>query len=345
MTKTLPGTADNQHIQAFECYRAFAVSEVVVGHAFDLPVHYAVPIFFLISGYLLAASFQSLSGTLPGFKHVYLRFMQHRFYRIYPAYVAAIVVLCFLAPVGKFDVLTHVLNIHTFWKGHNRTINPVFWSLGVEFQWYVLAPFILLAIMNRRRASGVATVVLLLAASLLVRYDVAVQYLSRKIDLDELIRLGNDQVIIQLYAFAAGALAFRVRTSVRISPTVALLSWVFLIISGILVSSLMAHLGERRPFDLAVLIIALYVSQLVLAVVLLYHKALTIRNRIVAVAVAYISTVSYGLYIWHFPILNAVNAMALPPALRFACYLVFSLTAATGSYYLIEKYFLDLKKR
>jgi peptidoglycan/LPS O-acetylase OafA/YrhL len=345
MTKTPLGNADNRHIQAFECYRAFAISAVMFGHFYNFPIGYGVPIFFLISGYLLTASFESLYRKLPSFTHVYLRFMKHRFLRIYPAYLVAIAVLCYLMPFEKLDLLTHVLNIHTFWKEYNRSINPVFWSLGVEFQWYLLAPFVIVAIMNRRIIMGVITVFVLLTVSILVRYDVAVHFFSQKIDLNELYRLGNDQVSIQLYAFAFGVFAYRVRESVRISSAVAVLSWAFLIINGILVFPMMAHLGQRRPFAFPVVISSLYVSQLVLAIVLLYHKSLTIRNRFIAMAVSYISAVSYGLYIWHFPILNAVNSLPLPSPVRFLCFLTFSLAVATVSYYLVEKYFLDLKKR
>jgi peptidoglycan/LPS O-acetylase OafA/YrhL len=149
---------------AFEAFRALAVTMVLVGHfanlSKDLPIFlknvlesfefYGLAIFFIISGYLLSASFMSLLKKKNRIWETIKIFFIKRIFRIYPAYIISLIVFTailtnfFKYPVYWFDLLAHFFNIHNLFEGFNRSINAVYWTLAVEFQWYLFAPILIL---------------------------------------------------------------------------------------------------------------------------------------------------------------------------------------------------------
>ncbi len=111
--------------------------------------HFGVQLFFVISGFILAAPFaeQYLNKAgLPPLGKYYLR----RLTRLEPPYIANIVVLfvsLLIIQGDKFgDLFTHFLAsifyLHNVTYGEASTINGVAWSLEVEVQFYLLAPFL-----------------------------------------------------------------------------------------------------------------------------------------------------------------------------------------------------------
>ena len=174
----------------FDLLRLFAASQVVWFHAINnlelhdpLPAVSAVlhlfpgvPIFFVISGYLISMSYER-SRSLR-------EYCVNRFLRIYPA-----LVLCFafslvmLTAAGvwhRIDISTakflqwvamqltigqfyspHVVNV-AYGVGHT---NGSLWTITVELQFYVAIPLIYLALRRLGVASGNALLAVLLLAS------------------------------------------------------------------------------------------------------------------------------------------------------------------------------------
>jgi len=106
---------------------------------------YAVPLFFLISGYCIHASnikYLKANSSLP-LKEYYLR----RFLRIYPAYLAALI---FVLAVNYFtlntykpaigDVLIHLFSLQGFTVPYFNTINIVLWTISIELAFYAIYP-------------------------------------------------------------------------------------------------------------------------------------------------------------------------------------------------------------
>jgi len=147
--------APNQRIGVINALRAFAAIFVAWGHFVSGQGKYlslsgkygylGVHIFFVISGFVIPWSLYRARYTL----HDYSRFLLKRNVRLYPPYVASIAVTILatnlvMAPVLHFprltvtapDLLAHLayLNdvIHLPW------INVVYWTLAIEFQWYLL---------------------------------------------------------------------------------------------------------------------------------------------------------------------------------------------------------------
>ncbi|MBV9998714.1 MAG: acyltransferase [Verrucomicrobia bacterium] len=109
-----------------------------------------VPLFFVVSGFCIHWSCLRLE------RFGMTRFFWQRFWRIYPAYITALILFTWVELKGNFNLaagrqfFSHVfliqnLSTTTFWG-----INGPFWSVAVEVQLYLLYP-VLLAI---RRRSG-----------------------------------------------------------------------------------------------------------------------------------------------------------------------------------------------
>lgn len=107
---------------------------------------WGVILFFIISGFSMALiTYEKINNSNINWKSYIIK----RIYRIVPAYYIAIVVWTILIlngiapkPIGFFDQITHLLFIHTFFSSTFYSISGVFWTLGIEIQFYLILPFI-----------------------------------------------------------------------------------------------------------------------------------------------------------------------------------------------------------
>jgi peptidoglycan/LPS O-acetylase OafA/YrhL len=106
---------------------------------------YAVPLFFLISGYCIHLSNLKY---LKAHKALPLKdYAKRRLLRIYPAYIAA-VIFSLLAnhlinahyPKDWNDLLVHIFLLQGF-TGYFNSINVVLWTITIEMAFYFLYPF------------------------------------------------------------------------------------------------------------------------------------------------------------------------------------------------------------
>jgi peptidoglycan/LPS O-acetylase OafA/YrhL len=109
-----------------------------------------VPLFFVLSGFCIHYSTLRRKAPLQTGD-----FYWRRFLRIYPAYFACVVVCSILSPwlpekyFDAWQVISHILMIHNFTKYTFVGLNGSLWSLGVEFQFYLLYPLLILALRRR----------------------------------------------------------------------------------------------------------------------------------------------------------------------------------------------------
>ena len=102
----------------------------------------AVDLFFVLSGYLLAGPF--LRERAPG----WAGFMGRRLLRIAPPYYVALGLSALfpfegsLRDVALGDLAAHAFYLHGFLPGSFISLNPVFWTLAVELQFYLILPFL-----------------------------------------------------------------------------------------------------------------------------------------------------------------------------------------------------------
>jgi len=121
----------------------------------------ALPIFFVVSGFCIHLSY--FQSRRPSLKAFYVR----RFFRIYPAYLLALLIFATVFPWTRlsFNKLTnwaqlgaHLLQCHNFFETSLYAINASYWTIGIEVQLYLLFPLMLLVV---RRYSYTGLLILL----------------------------------------------------------------------------------------------------------------------------------------------------------------------------------------
>jgi peptidoglycan/LPS O-acetylase OafA/YrhL len=146
------------HIKSIDGLRGVALLCVLMHHANSDVIKIAlgnlgVVIFFTISGflaYLVLHRDYSYFGKLN-----YDFFIYRRIIRIWPAYFTIILIVAFFAPNNQYPwvslfTFTTNLDMAQFLPWPIGALTPL-WSISVEEQFYVLAPFVYMAIKSRFR--------------------------------------------------------------------------------------------------------------------------------------------------------------------------------------------------
>lgn len=306
--------------------------------------YFGVDLFFVLSGFLLSLPFhRAAAGQAP--PPSLARFWRHRARRVLPAYWFQLIVLavafCWVGRQADLDprnLLAHVLLAQNLSPWPFPLLNPVYWSMPVEWDFYVLLP--LLALPFARRRAGVA-VVAAFALAIGARWLVAAMPSDPWIA--ALGRLLLPARIDQFVVGMAGAWLLVHRPQWIARPD----RWLLGGTAGVaLVALIAAPHGDSLPLPYAYW----HHSALALAfgaIVLGAAAGAPLARRWLGGPVAgALGTVSFSLYLWHFPVLQLGllwQVYGEPPALwRVAAFaLPASLLLATLSYRWIERPFLQ----
>jgi peptidoglycan/LPS O-acetylase OafA/YrhL len=322
-----------------------------------------VDLFFVLSGFLITRHLLARYADPNGL--ALAPYLAKRALRIVPAYFAVLLIVAAgLVPMYEFSqealglrVAYHMLFLQDYLPAN---IVVVFWSLGVEEKFYLLAPLILAALLRWRRPqaqlAGAAAIVLLGPALRLVSafthpgIDAYVPFFYT-------FRTPFHACIDALMIGVLIALLHQHREQLRwlCRPALArLVTWSALALLGwlLLAAPLMAEIGlfdkVAQPF-----LIALGAGGVLYGVVFSGRPAPILRGLSLLV----MARLSYSLYLVHVPLIPGVISLvdgplglgSAPHALRFAAFLPLfaasALLAAACLHYLVEKPFLLLKER
>jgi peptidoglycan/LPS O-acetylase OafA/YrhL len=306
---------------------------------------------FLISGLLVAEWQRRQQVSLR-------RFYARRALRLLPAVLLVCAVLLIIGPVASGVDARNAL-----WKGVAGTVFyfanwqqafgalPLFqltdhtWSLAIEEQFYIVWPPVLLLTLTWARRRGfdpvraAVTVALLLAAvSALLR--LALWHGASSVDR---LYFGTDTRADSLLIGAALGLAFatgRLVWARRLLP--ALAPWALV---AILLIFGFAHRSDAALYQGGLTGIA------VLVAILIGGVALSTDSPVARILAAWpfvaIGRISYGIYLWHWPIFRYLHEAELglgwweTQLVRIAV----TLAAATASFFLLERPMLKLRHR
>lgn len=220
------------------------------------------------------------------------------------------------------------------------------WSLSIEEQFYMLWPltayFLLRHVDSRRRMVMIALAIAAGSAGLRCFMDfngVSINRMYNGLDcrVDGLM-LGAAMGI----AFSSGLVTERIKERfTAFSPV--LLPCAVALLAGVV---FFADVQDRRLYSIGFLAVALAVLVLLFEVLL---RPEGLIGRVLATRwLAWVGSISYGLYLWHYPIVRALTAPKLPrldPWVVLGVMAVLSFGVAIASYYLVEVRFLRLKGR
>ncbi len=128
--------------------RGILVLSVYLFHFYVSPYtklgYMAVDVFFILSGFLVTGSYQKLSGShFNNFK----TFIKKRFFRIYPIYFIAVILISYLKSSPLQSVLAQLTFAFGFFMYDGTYLpNAVTWSLFNEEFFYLVFPIIIIKI-------------------------------------------------------------------------------------------------------------------------------------------------------------------------------------------------------
>jgi peptidoglycan/LPS O-acetylase OafA/YrhL len=339
----------------FDLIRLLAATQVAMLHSiehlevpigdWELLVAYVpgVPAFFFISGFLISASWERNPNIRT--------FFSNRFLRIFPGLWAAtlLAVVTLLIFGSGLDIRgnlsTFVLWFFTqstifqawtpgFLRGYGvGAVNGSLWTIAVELSFYVFIPFLYQAF----RAFGRQTAILMgiVLASFAVLY----------------VLYGNQELIGE-------TLAYKI---IRASP----LPWVGMFCCGILAQRYLPKIvdivaGRLMHFLVLYIVVSLVTELWPLAPVLRgTSNAMGVVNYVammgLLLAIAYTNTgladrllrrndISYGMYIFHMPIVNVLVECGIDGWTGFAIALVVTTVISSMSWWWIERPALRLRR-
>jgi len=330
--------------------RGIAVLVVMAHHAY---VPYfrgggvGVDIFFVLSGFLITSLLleewqRRRNISLRGF---YLR----RALRLLPALFVLLLALqtfallrmhgtafwemekAIGAVLGYFGNWVAALNLY------DMRVLAHTWSLSIEEQFYFLWPIVLLLMLRNHRSAKwilsalliVAGVIVVIRAGLAGTLSVARIYNGSDFRFDELLT-GCALAV----ALRAGMIGKRV---LFVAPYLVLpaIMVIFKLIAFPTSFVRLAAMGWPA-IEVSVAMLILY---LVTTSYTFLHRILERRWLV------WVGRISYGLYLWHVPVLGKAGGFHLPGPLRVAAGFALTFAAAGLSYYLIERRFLRRKAR
>jgi len=292
----------------------------------------AVECFFVISGFLIFRSFKKSRGLL--------NYASNRACRIYPALVGVIVGSVVLGALitsislkeyfASSTVRYVVYNL--FFMSFNRNtlpgvfdinqlnlVNGSLWTLKIEVMFYCAVPIIIFLSKKVVRFEILAIAIYILSVS----FRIIMDHLAIKTHM-HIYGLWGSQLPGQLSFFVAGGLLEHCIQGFFQHAR----KYLTLAILGLIIAS---RLGAYPLYPASLAIVVIYVCQVF---PYLGH-------------ISKYGDFSYGLYVWHFPIMQTVAALAFladSPVLRAIVTITLCFLCAVLSWHLVEKRWLTLTK-
>ena len=319
-----------------------------------------VAVFFVLSGFLITVHLieRRASG---GVLETYPAYLRDRLLRVVPAYWAQIAILFAVGwiaagsiPAWASTIPAHLAFLQNFRMGTHSAINGVFWSLPVEFMFYLVAPFVV-ALAWRPRATMTTVAV---RAALVVAVGIAIAVAWRGFclrhwgtDVPTLFWASATHLPGHTDQFALGMAAALLFTAAGSRSPGARVSDALLAagLAGLVGSMYLLDVRVEDYWKDSVLFhgwLTLAASAIALMVVGVAGRGPLARSIFETRIVLWLGTVSYSVYLWHWVIgppiaasLGASGRLVFGPVALAAI-----LAAAAASYYFVERPFLRMKR-
>ena len=318
-----------------------------------------VDLFFVISGFVISLSIfhgMERSGTL-GFVRDYAR---HRLARIVPLYYLTTLIFIIFVDATNFwqrhhsgwrleNIISHLLFVHNTSLSYAFSINISAWSLGVEMQFYVLIAMVLMLLPKKRPFS------LMLCGIAIASLWNIFCYWKYQGNIN-LMLLSSAQIFSRLDAFSIGAAAALVsrdggravfkyiQPSARNTIVWGLLAVAFSLLAwrDYWMQPHFDYWQHASSFVVArITLLFGFIFFILMAVTLPEH-----RRLIIAFApLLYLGKISYGVYLWHYPVMASLSTLDLPEWKTVVLIIISTLALASLSWHFFEKPFIDRYRR
>lgn len=310
-----------------------------------------VALFFALSGFLLGLPLWGCIQSHRGFPP-WGGYWAKRLARVLPAYFICLTVLIVLNrhwenPDAWLDMVLHYSFLFNYRQASIFSVNPPFWTLAVEVQFYLLLPLFFLLVRNMKPVMGGACLLAGAIAAYLVHWSVMNSWPIAGGELGRESPVLHYSLLAHLPHFLLGTAAGVLYPSLRergdapwlravSDPIFWLCSGLVLVVLATPLDDVLALPYGRYNWPLVPVMLTLMI---VFAPFSLLAKAL-LENF----ALRMLGMISYGVYIYHLPVQNAsaryMKALALNPVEHWVLFGVVSLIltacVAALSYYFVE---------
>lgn len=355
------------YIKSLDIIRGFAAISVFVYHIIEIlpwkdhPQNFlfswfqvggmGVDLFFVLSGLVVTLSGISLyEKHKEKFKR---QFMIRRFRRIAPLYYAtAFIFIIFCLPTILFipqlwlHLSTHLVFVHNLMATTHGSINGANWSIGTEMQFYLVMMFLLPYLMKIR---PIFIVIFCLAISWIWRVSFFYYVLDayngdtfrmflRTTQLPGLLDEFGVGILIGLYIKKYGTEMLKKYQFAILAATVVICYAMFSIYWE---NSL--YWNDWKMVTFFKTFMAITAAAVVITVISFDSEKL---NRLTA-PLRYLGTISYGIYLWHLPVIWALQKVeGLAPRRFLFTATILVLMLSSLSWHFFEKKFLtEIKNR
>ena len=297
-----------------------------------------VAVFFVISGYSVATSYKTSRG--------YWNYLNKRFWRIAPLYYFWISIAIFFGitatywqtqfstSINLYNILMHLSFMSYLDYKIANTILGVEWSIPIEFFWYLLIPFCMKWMINRKQLF-MSIILSYLCFKLTLNHPTVLPVSSQ----NSLLAMTWSPIPYAL-GFFLGVTAFRLRQS-----DYDFTKWADLILVGCLLATILA-IFKLDPDSSNSYV---FFSTVTFLIILCGTDSNQFYSRVFTnKVVLYLGTISYGIYLSHLPLLVLLNRYNLVTEdfmfNKLIVLSLFTVIASTVSNFFIEQPFQSLGK-
>ncbi len=313
-----------------------------------------VTIFFVLSAFLLTTHMMAALERPDGQEGLLARYFLARVRRVIPAYWAQIAILFVVAlaigralPPWSSYVPLHLAMLQNISEPASFSINSVYWTLPIEFGFYLLLPLIVVRIAARAQkplAHRLRLLVLTYLAA--VAISVPYRYFAFHLHVENAAWISNqlagtiDWFVLGV-VLAAGWRWWRAGHPggyPGLSNALVILGLAAMVGMVYYLNAVYATFWAGHPaLFVWYSINALCAGMLVLGAAMGGPVArFLFGNR----GVVFLGTISYSLYLWHFPIVEWLSGAGLGYGTYFAVAIPLSVAASALSYLLFERPFM-----
>src|SRR3954454_14919942 len=359
---------ESKYFKSVDVLRAFAALSVLVYHVIEqtgwteFPITgpfvwfraggFGVDMFFVISGFVVTHSALSLRERHgPDSWRI---FAVHRVARLLPLYlVTGLVYLAMFPPqfgsvsAWAKQLITHLLFIHNWFPSTHGTINGVNWSVAAEVQFYLLIALLMgfirvapwwLMICVTVPIAWIWRLIAFLVVPQDTPYTVYHLFVFTSQVPGALDEFGFGIALALLIRTGLAQKIFLWRSSHAIVGCVAVLTfWLTMSVywpNGAYWDSIYMVVGFKTLLGLSFALIVLWFC-------LMDSPALVDRLG----TLRYLGQISYGLYLWHLPVIHTLRKLSLQPQEVLAYALIVTTIMASLSWHLLEQPIIRLGRR